>query len=68
MSDGQTHWEGCWAERGHHECAQQKIRDLLAEKRLNKQRARNALRFLGGDPQIAAARRTLEKIIAESRP
>ena len=39
MTDCQTHYEGCWETRGHHECAiaeikrlQQVVSDLLANK------------------------------------
>lgn len=32
MSDGKTHWEGCWKERGHHECAVLRVEELEAER------------------------------------
>jgi hypothetical protein len=28
MIDGQTHYDGCWESRGHHECAMAEIRRL----------------------------------------
>ena len=28
VSDGTTHWEGCWKERKHHECATAEIAKL----------------------------------------
>lgn len=27
-NDGQTHWDGCWSERGHHNCAVEEVRRL----------------------------------------
>lgn len=27
---GRTHWVGCWATHGHHECAQSRIAELEA--------------------------------------
>ena len=32
MSDGRTHWEGCYTERGHHECAIAQVKRLEAER------------------------------------
>jgi len=32
MNEGQTHWRGCWAERGHQGCAVAEIERLTAEK------------------------------------
>ena len=32
MNEGQTHWEGCWAERGHQGCAVAEIERLTAER------------------------------------
>jgi hypothetical protein len=29
--DGRTHYEGCWAERGHHDCANLRIAALEAQ-------------------------------------
>ena len=29
--DGRTHYEGCWAERGHHDCAERRIAALEAQ-------------------------------------
>ena len=29
-SDGRTHWEGCYTERGHHECAIAQVKRLQA--------------------------------------
>jgi len=31
--DGRTHFDGCWAERGHHNCAVEHIRRLTADVR-----------------------------------
>ena len=31
-SDGRTHWEGCYTERGHHECAIAQVKRLTAER------------------------------------
>lgn len=28
---GQTHWDGCWKEKYHHNCAVQKVYDLEEE-------------------------------------
>lgn len=28
QNDGQTHWDGCWSERHHHNCAVLAIADL----------------------------------------
>ena len=28
MNDGRTHWLGCYAEPGHHECALARVTDL----------------------------------------
>lgn len=36
MSDGQTHWEGCFRERGHHACAiaeVERLRSVIVEYR-----------------------------------
>jgi len=29
-NDGRTHWEGCWAEQGHHNCAIAEVERLTA--------------------------------------
>jgi hypothetical protein len=31
MTDGRTHWEGCWQEAGHHDCATAALRKARAE-------------------------------------
>ena len=31
MTDGRTHWEGCWATRGHQDCAVAEVSRLRAE-------------------------------------
>lgn len=31
VNPGQTHWEGCWQERGHHNCAVARVRELEAK-------------------------------------
>jgi len=30
-NDSRTHWEGCWAEQGHHNCAIAEVERLTAE-------------------------------------
>lgn len=48
MSDGTTHWVGCWTERGHHECALAEI-DRLAVALLEARSELSFRRLVAGD-------------------